>query len=905
MLSAPMTLAPGARFGPYEIVSQIGKGGMGVVYRARDARLARDVAIKVLPGEFASDPGRLARFEREARLLASLNHPNVASVYGFEESEGVRALVMELVEGATLADRIAEAPIPLEDALPIAKQIAEGLEYAHEQGIVHRDVKPANVKVRPDGTVKVLDLGLAKALHERAPPQDASSSPTLSAMETAAGVILGTAAYMSPEQVKGRGVDRRADVWAFGAVLYETLSGRRPFPGEDPTETMAAVLRAEPDWSLLPSDLPSSIRVLLERCLTKDPRERLQAIGEARILLSRPLASPTTMAEPAAFRRTALPWALAGVGLLAALFSLGREPSRPGTVVRMSAELGADASLFLDRGTGAILSPDGAVLAFTARATEEAPSRLYVRRLDQLHARALSGTDGAMSPFFSPDGSSIGFFADGKLKKVPTIGGTVVALADALQDRGGSWAEDGTIVFAPTDRVPLYAVPSEGGRPEAVTRLDEAEMTHRWPQLLPEGNAVLYTAHGRAGDYDGAVIVAQALRGGKRIVVQEGGYHGRYARSGHLLYIHEGVLYAVPFDAERLSTTGVPRPVLEDVFSDSTMATAQFALSNEGALVYVPGADLGGETVIDWLNREGNVRPLRAVPGDYRNLRVSPDGTALAMDVSANGQRDVWAFDWERGTMSRLTFDPGEDVQPIWARGGRGIIYSSTREGQAQNLYLQSADGSGQVERLSESKNQQLASSWHPTMEVLAFHENAADTSWDILTLALEGSEADGWKPSAPRIFLNTPYSERDATFSPDGRWLAYQSNESGRYEIYVQPFPGGGGKQQVSVEGGHFPVWSSNGRELFYMTEVMSFMVVAYDVEGGSLRFDKPQLWSGGTNLYPGSPRIFRNFDLHPDGSRLAVLRTPTESKEVERDHVTLVFNFFNELRKVAPEDR
>jgi serine/threonine-protein kinase len=913
-----MTLSAGTRLGPYEITAPLGAGGMGEVWRARDVRLGREVAIKVLPEALAREPERMSRFEREAHVLASLNHAHIAALYGLEESNGRRALVMELVEGPTLADRLAHGAIPLEEALPIAVQIAEALEYAHERGIVHRDLKPANVKLTADGAVKVLDFGLAKALADDPLSPEVSNSPTLSAVATRAGIILGTAAYMSPEQAKGKTADRRSDVWSFGVVLCEMLTGKRLYSGETAPETLARVIERDPDYGGLPAQTPRRIRDLLRRCLTKDPRKRLQAIGEARVAIEDAIAHPREV-EAAPRRPRTAPWVVAVAAAAAFGLAIGaRAPWRaatpPPAPVRLTVELGADASLLTLYGPSAALSPDGALLAFVARKNTAERPQLYLRRLDQLQASAVSGTQAAEDPFFSPDGQWIGFFAEGKLKKVAVTGGAAVTLCDlggaGRTQRGGSWSEDGTIIFAPRSLpgVGLSRVSSAGGQPEVLTTPDAAvaEITHRWPQVLPGGRAVLFTAHNTLGNYEDASIVVRALPGGPSKVVQRGGYFGQYLPSGHLVYIHEGTLFAAPFDLERLETAGPPAPVLEGVTTSPASGGAQFSFSSRGTLAYQPGARAGSAAAIQWMDREGKTQPLRSMAGDYHNLRFSPDGQKLAMDVRDGKQSDVWVYEWARDTMTRLTFDPRNDSTPVWSPDGRRIAFSSARGdktpgGLSGNLYWQRADGTGEAERLTESENNQVPTSWHPSGRFIAFAQGGATAlNPDIYILPIEGDEAAGWKPGKPQAFLNTPFAEVMPAFSPDGRWLAYMSTESGRPEVYVRPFPGPGGKWQVSTDGGGFPTWSRTRKELFYRTVDQRIMVSAYAVERDSFRADKPRLWSEGR--FAATLLGTRNFDLHPDGQRFAVLKSGEEQAETKRDKVVLVQNFFDELRRLAP---
>jgi serine/threonine-protein kinase len=884
---------------------------MGEVYRASDTKLKREVAIKVLPDAFARDEARMKRFEREAQLLASLNHPNVASIYGLEEGSGMRALVMELVEGPTLAERIAAGPIPVDESLRIALQIAQGLEAAHEKAVIHRDLKPANVKLTKDGDVKILDFGLAKALEAEAPPSEESHSPTLT-RATEVGVLLGTAAYMSPEQAKGKPADRRADVWSFGVVLYEMLTGKRAFAGDDVSETLAHVLTKEPDWSAFPSSLSGRVRSLLARCLTKDPKKRLQAIGEARISIEEAMAgAPEAAVVP---RRTvSLFWlAVAGAATLALGVALGafwpRSAPSAAPALRLSAELGGDLSgrQSLMRGPAAVLSPQGTLLAFVARGDAPDQRQLYLRRLEQLEASPLAGTEGARNPFFSPDGQWVAFFAEGKLKKVAITGGAAVTLCEAPDDRGGSWGEDGTIVFTPSPAADVFLsrVSSSGGTPEVLTKPDpaEGEVTHRWPQVLSGGRGVLYTASTIVGKYDGATIVAEVLPNGPKKILVRGGYHGRYLPSGHLVYIREGTLFAAAFDLDRMELAGQPVPAVEGVTSSSLSAGAQFAFSNQGTLAYVPGATIRAGASIDWLDRNGNREPLRSVPGDYFNLRFSPDGRTLAIDIRESNNWDVWLYEWERDNLSRLTFDAGEDTRATWTPDGNRIAFASTRaDRKTPNLYWLRADGTGEAERLNVSDTNQSPGSWHPSGKFLAFIEVSLQTgTQDIMILPMEGNEASGWKPAEPTAFLNAAFHETQPEFSPDGRWLAYQSDETGRDEIYVRPFPGPGGKWQVSTEGGIHPAWSRTGLELFYATEDERIMVIPYAIDRGSFRSDKPRLWSEGA--YAVRPAA-RRLDLHPDGERFAVLGN--SQADVTQNKVVFVLNFFDELRRIAPRTR
>ena len=911
-----MTLAPGTRLGPYEIVAPLGAGGMGEVYRASDSKLRREVALKVLPEAFARDPERMARFEREAQILASLNHPNIGVIYGLEESSGVRALVMELVEGATLAERIAQDPLALGEALPIAKQIAEALEYAHERGIIHRDLKPANIKLTRDGAVKVLDFGLAKALEGDAAEPDISKSPTISMAATRAGIIFGTAAYMSPEQAKGKPVDRRADIWAFGCVLYEMLTEQQLFTGETASDVLAHVIMQEPDWGALPAVTPAPIRKLLERTLRKEVKARLQAIGEARIAIEEYLANPATasasgifsaaaMAAPQRLWRRALLWAGMALLALVALLAVWRPwqtAPNPG-VMRLSTEFGGEGTLPTGLGPSALISPDGTHMVFVA-SDAGGKQRLFIRSLDQLQVSPLYGTEDAIDPFFSPDGQWIAFFAGGKLKKISVQGGAAVTLCDAQEDRGGAWGENGTIIFAPATRTGLFMVSSAGGTPAPFSTLDKkaGEVTHRWPQFLPGGKALLYTSDNNGTFYEEADVAVQVLATGQKKKLFHGGYHARYLPGGYLAFLHDGTLFAVPFDAKRLEIAGQPAPILEDVMSDATTAGAQFSFSGNGTFVYVSGRQAGAKFKLSWLASDGRLTPLRDAALNYTGLSFSPDGKLLALEITdTNNKRDdIWVHDWQRDTVTRLTFARQQNYEPAWTPDSKRITYTTSEQSGDYSFYWKRADGAGDEQKIVASKNSLQTASWRPDSKVLVFAENNPDTNWDIMTLPMEGDEKNGWKPGEVKPFLNSTFSELRPAFSPDGRWLAYRSNELGVSEIYVRPFPGPGGKWQISTGGGDFPQWSSNGRELFYLTNDNKLMVATYSASGDSFRADSPRLWS---NIQLANIGPYKNFSLHPDGKRIAAITDPQTKAQGQPAKITFVVNFTDELRrKLAP---
>jgi len=903
-----MPLADGTVVGSYRIVSLLGVGGMGEVYRARDSKLNRDVALKVLPDLFASDADRLARFTREAQVLASLNHPNIGAIYGVEE----RALVLELVEGPTLADRMAQGPIAIAEALPIARQIAEALEAAHEQGIIHRDLKPANIKLRSDGAVKVLDFGLAavtQGLDQRA--VSATFSPTLTiAAATQAGLIMGTAAYMSPEQAAGKVVDKRTDIWSFGVVLWEMLTGRRLFDGETVSHTLADVLRADIDFNALPSNTPSSIRDLVRRCLDRNTRSRLRDIGEARLALERGLkdresGSQESGSAPATTWRRLAPWAVAAVAVILAgamlvMLAPGKAKA-PSPIQRFSVDIGQDVSLVTTAGAPIALSPDGQTLAFVARTpTNRTNPLLFIRRLDQLQATPLSGTDGAVGPSFSPDGQWIGFIAQGGLKKISIHGGAAVKVADAPSVRGASWDENRTIVFAPESNSALMRVSTDdGGKPQAITTLERGEATHRWPQLLPGGRGVLYTAHTSISGFDEANIVVQALPSGAPKIVQRGGSYGRYLASGHVVYVHEGTLFAVPFDLARLETTGPSVPVTAGI-DTNTVGAAHFDVSVNGTLVYLPGSATGDQVRMDWLERNGQTTALRSTVADWTNPLFAPDGQHIAFDVnSGNRQTDIWTYDWARDVLTPLTRG-GTSQKPVWTPDGQRIVFSSRRDGPL-NLYWQRSDGTGEVQRLTDNPNGQGAWSWHPNGKLLAFHELSQRTRDDIWILPIEGDERTGWKAGKPTMFIGGPSVERAPMFSPDGRWMAYQSAESGQDEVYVVTYPGGTNRVKVSNGGGVDPAWSRTRPELVYASSDQRIMIVPYQVKGDVFLPEKPHPWSDIRYVPRYRLGPTRSFDLHPDGNRVT-LAVAGDAPAAKQTMLVFVLNFFDELRRVAP---
>ena len=875
---------------------------MGEVYRARDTKLNRDVALKILPETFALDGDRIARFRREAQVLASLNHPNIAAIYGFEDSGTTHALVLELVDGPTLADRIAKGPMSLDEALPIARQIADALGTAHEQGIIHRDLKPANIKIRGDGTVKVLDFGLAKALEPASaisPMMSAAPTITTPAQMTGVGMILGTAAYMSPEQAKGRPADKRSDIWAFGCVLYEMLTGTRAFPGDDIAETLAAVIKTEADTSRTPRE----VRPLLRACLTKSPKERLQSIGDAWLLLD---AQDQGRSNASGSRPLGWIVATAVFAILTIVVTLlwiastrTRPISRP--LVRLDVRLAPDA---LPTATAAIaISPDGTRIVFPVRG-QDGKQRLGTRSLDQESATTLPGTEEGTAPFFSPDGQWIGFFTPGALKKISLQGGTPVTLCEVLTPRGATWADDGTIIAGIRNTSGLVRVPDSGGMPGSLTELAPGDATHRWPQTLPGHDAVLYTASPDTISNEGASVRVLALKTGVSKTVIRDGYFGRYLPTdhapGYLLFLRDQTLFAVPFDADRLETTGAPFPMIEGMARSATTGFGYFDLSQTGTIAYGRSRTADQSWPVVWLDSAGKTEPLIAAPKTYDEPRISPDGRRLAIQLRTGRTSDLYIHDLDRDTTLRLTFTGGGS--PVWSPDGRHLAFAAaSRDADSGDerfgIYWIRADGASQPEQLLRWKYQINPYSFSPDAKILTLFEATPDMGTNILMLPLDMSDTEHPKASKPEPFLKTPFNELEASFSPDGKWIAYRSNESGVMELYVRSFRGTG-KWQLSSGGVMHPRWSPAGRQLFYETLDGHIMVLDYTVEADSFRASKPRLWTTERILAPSGAY---NMDVAPDGKRLIGFPVPVADGET-LNHMTFLFNFVDEIRRRAP---
>jgi serine/threonine protein kinase len=898
-----MPLSPGDKLGHYEILAPLGAGGMGEVYKARDTQLKRHVAIKVLPNAMAHDPERLARFDREAKILAALNHPTIAVIYGLVESEGHSALVMELVPGDTLGSRIKRGLMSPQEACKVARQIAGALEAAHEKGVVHRDVKPGNVMITPAGLVKVLDFGLA-AVSQPSAPTDPNSSPTLAMACTVAGTIMGTAAYMSPEQAEGLPVDKRADIWSFGVVLWEMLTGKRLFQGQTLSRTLADVLRMEIDFTKLPQEVPTAMRDLLSRCLERDVNTRLRDIGEARIALDRVLdRAPTDESEdhPVSRRRTVLPWVAAAVLALIAAFaswtawSSTRAPERP--MLRLRVDLGENARI--SGLTTPAIAPDGTCLVFLS-VDATGKRQLATLRLDQSQPTLLPGTENATGPFFSPDSQWIGFEAEGKLKKVPVQGGSVITLCDAPGLRGAAWG-DGGYIIATLGSNPGYGlsrVPETGGTPQPLTKPEQTgEATHRWPQILPGGKSVLFTGNAITGNYEGASIQVLSLETGKWKVVQPRGYYGRYLPGGYLVFVREGTLYGVPFDLDRLEVAGTPAPLLEDVAGFPVLGNGGFDFASNGTFVYLPEVAGATASPLAWLDATGKTQPL-PVAGSYTSLRLSPDGKQLAAIVSHRPELQV--FDLTRGAAMRRQSIAAQGIRAVtWAPDGNHIVLTSLSSAGYTLQWIR-ADGAGEIQELLTSKSELRGASISRDGRVI-YAQASAGTEFDLWMLPLDLSDPEHPKPGKKELFLGSPAWEDQPSISPDGRWVAFESNKLGTFEVYVRPAsaePSSPVQWQVSSGGGSYPVWSRGGSDLFYVAN-RGIMTVHYSLNSPSFVVDPPRPWSS-------TPLGSSQFDIAPDGKRLLVaLPVQTNGQQTDSAHIVFLLNFFDEVRRRMPVRR
>jgi Tol biopolymer transport system component len=896
----------GRRIGPYQIAARIGAGGMGEVYRAHDTKLRRDVAIKMLPDVFTTDPERLARFEREARMLAALNHPHIGAIYGFEEADGFPALILELVEGETLSDRVARGPISIDDALLIARQIAEALEAAHEKGIIHRDLKPANIKITSAGVVKVLDFGLAKIYAGEGAGPDLLQAPTITA-GTREGMILGTAAYMSPEQARGQVVDKRTDIWAFGCVLYEMLNGRAVFAGNTISDTIAAILECRPDWQVLPETTPATIRRLLERCLEKDSNRRLHDIADARIELDdagtggldQQAIGSTTSAQHASRRLVWMIAAASTTAVVAALVAgsvlyLRRAPANDTLAYRSSILLptGITLSTVLAPNARFALSPDGRRLAFVG-AEAGGVTRLWVQSLDELSAQPLAGTEGAIVPFWSPDSRFIGFKVNTTLKRIDAAGGTPLVLGDAAGGTAGAtWNRDGVILFAAFGAGnPLRRISASGGAPSPATTLDvdSGETRHAFPFFLPDGRHFLFLAVGSktAGPNSPNGIYVAALDSNERKLIVPGGSSAMYAQ-GYLFFLREQTLMAQPFNVESLELTGDAVPIAERVVTGGQTGMAGgFSVSETGALAYQTGsAEVGGQvasTQLAWFDRNGKQIGVLGDPARSGDLELAPDGSRAAVSLfdPVQRSRDIWLFDIARGLRTRFTFEPADETTLIWSPDGSRVVFNARRNGPL-DLYQKASSGAGVEEGLLTGCLDKYPMGWTPDGRFILFMVTAPKTGLDLWVLPLFGDRK-------PFPFLQTQFNEINSRFSPDGRWIAYSSNESGRYEVYVAPFPGPGGKWQVSTAGGDWPRWRRDGKEIFYVAPAPDEKLMAAVVNGGGSAFEvgavQPLF-----DMRGEAPNQSRMYDVSPDGQRFLV---NTLAEEAASAPITLVVNW------------
>ncbi len=896
----------GKTLGHYQITNQLGKGGMGEVFQAKDQVLGREVAIKVLPEEFARDTDRVARFQREAKVLASLNHPNIAAIHGLEESGGTNFLVLELVEGETLADRLKHGPIPVEESLKLALQVAEAIEAAHEKGVIHRDLKPSNIKVTLNGKVKVLDFGLAKAYAGDKEEVNLSNSPTLSDAATQQGVILGTAAYMSPEQARGKSVDKRADIWAFGCVLFEMLTGRATFSGRDVTDILAAVIRSEPEWNSLPTNLHWRLREVLERCLKKDAKDRYHDISDVKADIQKVLADPSgffmkpvTAIEPRKRLRAILYWiaTIMLTAIVAIAIVLNVRKPEPRKVIRLDFELPSDQKFSNFENPLLAISPDGSQFVYSTT------KGLYLRSINELASKLVAGTDENLTdPFFSPDGQWIGYWAPGskQLKKISINGGAPVLITNSEKPGYPIWNADDRILYA-QHGLGFFLVSANGGTPELLTET-KGELI-ACPRILPDKKALIFT--GISGGR-GTQLFLQLLKSKERKSLFPGDT-AQYLPTGHLLYTLGNNLMAVPFDRDKGRAIGGPVPVVEDVYRSAALMAPQYAVSDSGTLVYVPGktpaaATPMGRTLV-WVDRNGKEEQIPAEPQGYRSPKISPDGKKVALTASIGGNADIWIWDFARRTLTRLTFHEAADGYPLWSPDGKRITFLSGRD-NSYWAYWKPADGTGKDELLVSLKGRVLIPScWSGDGKIMVLMETTPTPTlpFDIAMTTIEGNRET-------KLLLQEKYNELQPQISPNGKWMAYMSDESGQPQVYVRPFPQvNEGRWQVSAGGGDSPLWAPDGRELFYRN---GDAILAVPVQ-------TDQTFS------PGTPKILfrgryltistqltnlelRPWDISPDGKRFLMVKpaglTGGPSSGEGPRKINIVLNWFEELKQRVP---
>jgi serine/threonine protein kinase len=899
----------GVTLAHYQVTHHLGSGGMGDVYQATDSKLGRNVAVKVLPETFARDAERVARLEREARMLAALNHPNIASIFGIERVGERNFLVMELVDGETLAERIMRGPIPLDEALGYSRQILEALEGAHEKGVIHRDLKPANIKITSEGRIKVLDFGLAKSVSganetESTTSAVASNSPTLSLAATQAGVILGTAAYMSPEQAKGKTVDRRTDVFAFGCILFEMLTGQRTFGGEDVSDTLGAVLIREPDWTQLPPNVPSGIRNLLRLCLEKNPKNRRGSASDVRLDLEAVLKEPVNSTRPLVERRThplAVFVAALTLSIIAAVVAWNLKPKTPSPpVVRFSFALPGDQA-FTNTGRQLVAwAPDGSRFVYVAN------NRLYLKTLGETASRPIPGTQmdqGILNPVFSPDGQSLAFFAlaDKALKRISVGGGVPTTIGSIEAPFGISWTADDEILAGQGPKG-IIRISAKGGRAQTIITVQANEVAHG-PQMLPDGDTVLFTlAEGAVRQWDKAQIVAQSLKSGERKVLLEGGHDARYLPTGYLIYTVANTLMVAPFDVKRPAITGSSVPVVEGVASSANTGTTQFSVSSNGSLIYVPSTNKTSQSTLALVDRDGKAKPLALPPGGYAHPRISPSGRQIAFHTvdAKTGQPDeradqanIWIYDLDgKISMRQLTF-VGNNLFPIWSPDGERVLFQSDREGDL-GLFMQRADGTGQAERVTKPDSEfysHVPDSWHRDGDTFLFTKG-------------KGSDASVWtyslRDKKETLFADAPLWQQDSSFSRDGHWVTYMTEEKGR-NVVVEPFPKTGAKFQIKDSATH-PVWSPDGKELFFMSNMTNGQLFAVGIRTQpSFAFGNPVALPIQDFVQSGGS--WRNYDIMPDGKQFILVLPSTNTPQVSRSgEIQVVLNWLDELKPRVP---
>ena len=882
-----MALSSGSRLGPYEILSSIGAGGMGEVYKARDTRLNRDVAIKVLLNEVSNRPDLQARFEREAQTIASLNHPHICTIHDVGRHDNTHYLVMEYLEGETLADRIERGPLPLDQVLKYAIEIADALDKAHRRGVTHRDLKPSNIMLTKSGT-KLLDFGLAKLRQDIQPPDALSALPTNAAI-TADGAILGTVQYMAPEQLEGDEADARTDIFAFGTVMYEMATGKRTFEGKSQAGLIAAILEREPPAiSSLQPAVPAQLDHLVKRCLAKEPDARWQSVTDLGYELNwiagnltQALSSASVEKIPVAKKSGfAVPvWiAIIAVALTAVavwMFKPAGSANKQG-VVRLAVALPPGEQVAFSAGPPISISPDGTQLVYVTG------ERLYLRAIDNLDPKPVPGTEGAINPFFSPDGQSIAFFAQGKLKKIALTGGPAQTICDASNGVGGSWGSDGTIYFAPSNIGGLFKVPASGGTPQEVTKLNRSkgEISHRWPQILPDSKGLLFTVWTGPGSEERTVETLVLVTGERRIVSRSANT-GRYIAPGYIVYSQGGSLFAVQFSLSRLEIPAGAVATPLDIQVHELGEGSAYAVSDGGILAYLSGTK-EFERKLVWVDRKGNIEPLPAPLRGYENVSISSDGKFAAVQTQGP-TLTIWTYDFARTTLTPFTTN-GSSQAPVWTPDGKRIAYRGTRKG-FRNVYWKATDGSGEEEALTDTTNISTPSSWSPDGKWLTFVENNPTTGSNVWVLPVEGDRK-------PQLFQR---NATNAHFSPDGRWIAYQAGESGRPEIYVRPFQSAGGKIQISTAGGDEPIWSRDGRELFYVNRDKMMAVEVHTQPAFSA--GTPQLLF--TGKYQASPNGVAAYDVSPDARLLKIQPTSSEQATTQ---INVVINWPEELKRRVP---